>query len=151
MCVCLPIVLLLHTLPKPEFVCLSQISSGLVSLPGRRGGQPPGALSEWQASALSLSLSAGSGLVERLGFLLAECLLLCFREGSCLLCPEQGWVGGGELYWSPTGCFVSAFDMSRLVGTQFLQSGITTDSVSGHPRMKAIFRVTVSSESMNTR
>lgn len=100
---CLLIVLLLPTLPKPEFVCLSQISSGLVSFLGHRGGQPPGALSEWQASALFLS--AGSGLAERLGSLLAECLLLCLKEDSYLLCREQGRVGGGELSWSPTGCF----------------------------------------------
>lgn len=50
----------------------------------------------------------------------------------------------------PLGVFVSDFDMSRLVGTQFLESGITTNSVSGHLRMKAIFEL-VSSESMNTR
>lgn len=85
---CLPIVLLPHTLPIPEFVCsLSQVSSGLVSLPGHRGHQPPGALSEWQVPVPSLS--AGFGHVERLGSLLEDCLLLCLREGSCLLGPED--------------------------------------------------------------
>lgn len=63
--------------------------------------------------------------------------LLFALSGANEAVLRRGRAGGGELSYPPThllGVFVSAFDVSRLVGTQFLESGISTDSGSGHPR-----------------
>lgn len=54
--------------------------------------------------------------------------LLFALSGASKAVLRRGRAGGGEV------SYPSAFDMSRLVGTRFLESVITTDWGSGHPK-----------------